>query len=75
MDAPRIRRNLERIREPDTSGPEVEARLLQLRERSLEALSLIEGVPAEGTRTTTTIPAVTDVRKATMASSVAHAAQ
>ncbi len=38
---------IERIREPDTSGPEVEARLLQLRERSLEALSLIEGVPAE----------------------------
>ncbi len=38
---------IERIREPEASGAEVEARLLQLRERALEALSLIEGVPAE----------------------------
>ncbi len=38
---------VERIPEPEAAGPEVEARQLQLRERALEALSLIEGVPAE----------------------------
>ncbi len=38
---------VERIPEPEAAGAEMEARLLQLRERALEALSLIEGVPPE----------------------------
>ena len=38
---------VDRIPEPEAEGAEVEARALQLRERALEALSLIEGAPAE----------------------------
>ena len=38
---------VERIAEPEAAGAEVEARFVQLRERALEALDLIEGVPPE----------------------------
>ena len=38
---------VERIAEPEASGSEVEARFLQLRERAMETLRLIEQAPAE----------------------------
>ena len=38
---------VERLAEPEAEGAELEARFVQLRERALEALGLIEGIPPE----------------------------
>ena len=47
QEQPFLAARIERIAEPETSGAEVEARHLQLKERALEALKLIPNVPDE----------------------------
>jgi ATP-dependent Lon protease len=44
---PFLAARVERIAEPETTGPEVEARHMQLKERALEALNLIPNAPDE----------------------------
>jgi ATP-dependent Lon protease len=46
-DQPFLAARIERIAEPETSGAEVEARFMQLKERALEALQLIPNAPDE----------------------------
>jgi ATP-dependent Lon protease len=55
---------IEKIAEPETSGPEIEARLLHLRQQALETLDLIPQVPkemAEAVRNITSAAALADM--------------
>jgi Lon protease-like protein len=47
---PFLAARIARIEEPEESGPEIEARFLQLRERAVEALKLIPNAPDGGAR-------------------------